>query len=414
MNMPFKPGQNVLIIDDDPVICAVASSFFKKRGAETIRVANDGIEAVEIIRAHGGEIDCALCDLNMPKMDGLQLLRHMKDHNFTGALAILSGEDRVLLGLAENLAKQLNLNIMGALSKPLNYAQLDKLLASASQKKTLLSQLDAAQVTVEELHTAIISGHIEAHYQPQVNVLTCKLEGAEALARWNHPERGIIMPGEFIPLAEESGLIKPLTKVMFSHAVRDYAQLKRLNRHFTMSVNLSADLLSDHQLPGWICGQVDDAGFDRGKFMLEITESQILKQDAASLENIARLSMMGFKFSIDDFGMAYSNIEHLMIFPFSEIKFDYNFISKIVTDERARAGVEAGVTMARKQNLITVAEGVETSAEHRLVAEMGIDVMQGFMIAKAMPAAAFHDWFLGRPSVCAQGQPLRKAAPHGF
>ena len=403
MSIPQNAGRNVLIIDDDPVICAVASSFFKKRGAETIRVANDGVAAIEIIRVHGQEIDCALCDLNMPKMDGLQMLRHMKDHNFQGALAILSGEDRVLLGLAENMAKQLNLNIMGALSKPLNYAKLEELILSSTMKQTLLSQLDAAEVTVEELHAAIVSGHIEAHYQPQVNVLTGKLEGAEALARWNHPERGIIMPAEFIALAEETDLICDLTKSMFAQAVRDYGRLKRLNRNFTMSVNLSADLLSDHQLPGWIAEQVDEAGFERGKFMLEITESQILKQDAASLENIARLSMMGFKFSIDDFGMAYSNIEHLMIFPFSEIKFDHSFISKICADERARSGAEAGVAMAGKQGLKTVAEGVETPAEHKLIASMGIDVMQGFMIAKAMPADAFHHWFLNQPTAGATG-----------
>lgn len=391
-----KIGQNVLIIDDDPVICAVASSFFNKRGAETIRVANDGTEAINIINEHGREIDCAVCDLNMPKMDGLQLLRHMKEHDFQGALAILSGEDQILLGMAENLAKQLNLNIMGALSKPLNYSKLDELISSAGRKKVLLSQLEAEQITVEDLHSAIISGHIEAHYQPQLDVLTGRLDGAEALARWKHPERGIIMPGEFIPLAEESGLISQLTKSMFSQAVRDYAQLKRLNRNFTISVNLSADLLSDHELPNWICEQVDQAGFDRSKFMLEITESQILKQDAASIETVARLSMMGFKFSIDDFGMAYSNIEHLMIFPFSEIKFDHSFISKITSDDRARTGVEAGVAMAKKQHLKTVAEGVETPAEHRMIAEMGIDIMQGFMIAKAMAAGKFRDWFLHR------------------
>ncbi|PLX34120.1 MAG: hypothetical protein C0605_14650 [Hyphomicrobiales bacterium] len=285
---------------------------------------------------------------------------------------------------------------MGALSKPLNYAKLDELISSAGQKKVLKSQLEMERMTAEELHMAIISGHIEAHYQPQVNVLTGKLEGAEALARWNHPERGIIMPDQFIALAEESGLIYKLTKVMINHAIRDYARLKRLNRNFTLSVNLSADLLSEHSLPGWLSEQIDASGYERGKFMLEITESQILKQDAASIENIARLSMMGFKFSIDDFGMAYSNIEHLMIFPFNEIKFDYNFISKIVTDHRARAGVEAGVTIAKRQGLKTVAEGVETPAEHKMIADIGIDVMQGFMIAKAMPVDAFHDWFLHR------------------
>ncbi len=193
-----------------------------------------------------------------------------------------------------------------------------------------------------------------------------------------------------------------LSMFMFTYAFCDFSQLKLLNRNFTMSVNFSADLLSDHQLPGWICEQVDNAGFDRSKFMLEITESQILKQDAASIESIARLSMMRFKFSIDDFGMAYSNIEHLMIFPFSEIKFDYNFISKITKDQRARSGVEAGVAMAQKQNLKTVAEGVESTLEHKLIAQMGIDLMQGFMIAKAMPAHQFHQWFLKRPAAGAE------------
>ncbi|MCF6199905.1 MAG: EAL domain-containing protein, partial [Hyphomicrobiaceae bacterium] len=376
---------DVLIIDDDPLLLVVAESYFRAKGSKNIRTAQDGLVALKVLDELEVQPGLILCDLNMPNIDGLQFLRLLKQQDYDGPVAILSSEHQSIISMAEKLAKTHDLNIVAALSKPLKPIELDNILLTL--KKPVLASMPTArqQISKKELQCAIASGNIIPWYQPKVDAQTGRIVGVEALARWVLPDGDIIEPDNFIPLAEQTGLIKLLTQKIIRQVIKDAKRLTRLRLNLGIAINLSVNVLDDVEFPDQIAFLIDESNLASSMFTFEITESGIIEKGAVPIEVLARLRMLRFGLSIDDFGTAHSNLEHLIQFPFTELKIDRMFVSNARADEKAMASVETSITLARKLGLSIVAEGVEAQEDWKYLDKLGVDELQGFLFSKALP-----------------------------
>lgn len=382
----------VLIVDDDPVLCAIAEMFFQKRGVKKVFTAVNGHHGLQLVDQFAGEIDFVLCDLNMPELDGVQFLRHLKDRNFRGHIAILSGETAAVVKVAENLAKSHNLNILGALAKPLRMGDLERIVNGINSPAQQAATSIPVLATVHDLRHALATGELVPYYQPKIDVRTHAVSGAEALARWQHPKLGMIGPNFFIPMAEQNGLLGELTNKMITSSIENMKTWRMRNVNPKVSINLGADTLQCIEFPDEMSAKMRAADLECSSIVFEITERQLVEKSTTSSEVLARLRIMGFGISIDDFGTGYSNIEQLREFPFSELKIDQSFIREAHHDQFARASVEASTKLGKQLSLRLVAEGVETKEDWSFVAASGIDEVQGYLIAKPMPAEDFVNW----------------------
>ena len=394
---------DVLIIDDDPLLLMIAESYFRAKGSKNIRTALDGLIALEVLDELEVPPGLILCDLNMPNIDGLQFLRLLKQRNYDGPVVILSSEHQSIISMAEKLAKTHNLNIVAALSKPLKPAGLDDVLLKLKKPVFANAPITRHPISKKELQSAISSGNIVPWYQPKVDAQTGRIVGVEALARWVLPDGSIIEPDAFIPLAEQTGLIKLLTQKIIHQVIKDAKRLTRLRLSLGIAINLSVNVLDDVELPDQIAFLMDEADLAPSMFTFEITESGIVEKDAVPIEVLARLRMLRFGLSIDDFGTAYSNLEHLMQFPFTELKIDRMFVSKALADEKAMASVETSILLARKLGLTIVAEGVETQEDWKYLKEYGVEELQGFFFSKALPFEKLIDYIYSWSSEQATG-----------
>ena len=245
---------------------------------------------------------------------------------------------------------------------------------------------------LSELRQAVEHDELRLYLQPKLNLKTRRVDGAEALVRWQHPVRGLVPPGLFIPFAEQTGFIRELSRWMLIESLRFAVQARRLGEPLRISVNLSTRDLLDADLPGKIQGWLSAEGGDPDLLCLEITESAIMDDPTRALATAKELSQQGFKLSIDDFGTGYSSLAYLKQLPVQELKIDQSFVFGMETDEGDREIVRSTINLAHNLKKSVVAEGIETQGALDLLTRMGCDEAQGYFIAKPMPAAQFLGW----------------------
>ncbi len=226
------------------------------------------------------------------------------------------------------------------------------------------------------------------HYQPQVSLATGRIVGCEALVRWNHPEQGLVPPGTFIPVAEDSGLIVPLGEWVMNAACRQQVQwLEQGLPPVRVSVNLSGRQLMRHDLVKMVKGALDQTGIDPQFLELELTESMIMEHVKETIETLHALRNMGVQLSIDDFGTGYSSMAYLKRFPINKLKIDQSFVRDLATDPDDAAIVSATLAMGHNLNLTVNAEGVESEQQLAFLKAHGCDEIQGYFFCRPVPAA---------------------------
>ena len=242
-----------------------------------------------------------------------------------------------------------------------------------------------------DLRHALEASQFELYYQVQVGQLG-KAKGAEALIRWNHPQRGLVSPVEFIPLAEETGLILPIGKWVLNSAC---AQLKawegeKATRDLTLSINVSAKQFHQADFAAQVLSSVQSFGINPEKLKLELTESMLLEHIEDTVTKMKALQKVGMHFSLDDFGTGYSSLQYLKLLPLYQLKIDRSFVNDIEVDSSDQAIVRTVIAMAQTLNLEVIAEGVETEIQRALLASCGCNNYQGFLFGKAMPIKEFN------------------------
>ena len=247
-----------------------------------------------------------------------------------------------------------------------------------------------------ELERALAGGELVVHYQPKADVHSGVITGVEALVRWQHPERGLLLPDAFVPIAERNGLIRGLTLHVIRTALTQQASWFAAGIDVSLAVNLSIANLLDAELPRDIATLLSELHARPGKLKLEITESYLVTDPTLMHNNIEELCSHGVRLSLDDFGTGYSSLTHLRRLPIDEIKIDRSFIKDLETDSDDAAIVQSTIDLAHSLNLMVVAEGVETELTWNRLRAFGCDQAQGFYLARPMPAELLTGWLLDR------------------
>ncbi len=234
-----------------------------------------------------------------------------------------------------------------------------------------------------ELRQAVAAADVVPHFQPLVDLGTGRLVGVEMLARWPHTIRGMISPAEFIPLAEDSGVIGPMTVSLLRQACRAAANWPA---YVTLACNLSPLQLRDPFLPTTIAGVLAETGFPAARLELEITESALVGDLSLARRLLEEIKALGVKLALDDFGTGYSSLRHLQQLPFDKLKIDQSFVGAMVADRESAKIVSAVVGLGHSLGLSTVAEGVETEEVATLLRGLGCDIGQGWLFGRPVPA----------------------------
>ncbi len=387
----------VLVVDDDAFMTAVVTELLSQQGVHDVATAGDGHAALAIMDAGTFQPNVILADLDMAGMDGIELLRHLSARSFHGALLIMSGSDPDLLASVGELAIAHDLHLRGLFTKPIDPESLAETLTRFADELRVPTVPAAYERFVERLSPeqildGITRGCVEVHVQPKVTLVERRVVGAEALLRWRDPVAGLIPPLAVVPVAEAHGLMGELTLAVYRAAVTALAQWRTHGIEIAISVNLSVDNLDDLSLPDALDTIAQDAGVDPRRIILEITESGLMENLSANLEVLGRLRLKGFGLSIDDFGTGYSNLRKLQMIPITELKVDRTFVHGADTNPVLRTILRSSAALGQSLRLSVVAEGVETEGVWDLLTELGCDEVQGFIVAKPMPAAEFPLW----------------------
>jgi predicted signal transduction protein with EAL and GGDEF domain len=250
--------------------------------------------------------------------------------------------------------------------------------------------------TLEELREAIYSRSLTVHYQPKVDSRTLAVRGVEALVRWNHPVRGLLYPAAFLPLAEDSGLMRELTTAVLEESMDQVSTWRREGRNLAVAVNLSASSLVDLELPDRICSILYSRNLPSECLELEITEDFLMGDRERAREILTQLRGLGIRVAVDDFGTGYSSLAYLRELPIDELKLDRSFVQPMSEDARAAAIVRSTIGLAHSLGMTLVAEGVEDEATAAHLASSGCDSSQGYYYARPLPAAELEAWLDGR------------------
>lgn len=384
-----KKLPRLLVIDDEKEICDFVT--FVAEGAGYDVVSTTDPEQFGLF--YSNELDVIVLDLSMPGLDGIELIRFLGENRSQAAIVLMSGFDRGILQSAEHIARSQGLQVLNAIEKPVKFEVLEKTLLNVPSSAIARPQKSPDdQLTPEELQKAITENELTVFYQPRIEMKTHRLAGVEALARWRHPEKGMISPAHFIPLAEESGLINELTVLVMNEALGQCGRWKTSGTEIQVSINFSTRTLTDLEFPDNLQSLSRSYGLDPSQVVIEVTESSVMGELARSLDILTRLRMKGFHLSIDDFGTGYSSMQQLQKVAFNELKVDQSFITRLDNDDEARTIVEATIELGHKLGMTVVGEGIETEAVWDILAELGCDQAQGFLMGKPMAVEDFDAW----------------------
>jgi EAL domain-containing protein (putative c-di-GMP-specific phosphodiesterase class I)/AmiR/NasT family two-component response regulator len=388
-------GLRFLVVEDQGFQRWLIANLLEAMGAKSVHPVSDGRAALEILGALDRRIDVVVSDLDMPGMDGMELIRHMAERRHRASLIVVSALSPVLINTVETMSRAYGVDLLAAIQKPLTASKLEAALAL--RRSPALDEARGRSVfTVSQIVEGLDRKQFEVSFQPKVAIRTGKLQGAEALARWRHPWQGLVLPEAFIATAESGGLIDALTSRVVEQAVLGCRAWHDAGLELAVSVNLSSVSLNDTSLADRMTRLVQAVSLEPRFVTFEITESAATRDLGRKLENLSRLRMKGFGLSIDDYGTGYSSMQRLSRIPFTELKIDQSFVRNLTTDAASRAMVESSLELAEKLRITATAEGVERQPEWEMLLGMGCALAQGYFIAKPMGPAQFLDWALIR------------------
>ncbi len=386
---------SLLVVEDSVVQRRHMVGLCRELGIESIYEAGNGTEALELLSMLVLRPSLMIVDLEMPGMDGIELIQQLHRQRLDIPLIVASRHETALIESVEAMGGALGVPVLAGLRKPLTADVLGSAFAryaEATDVASTAAERVAAPADKAELAQAIANGDIIPHYQPKVDIRTGIVRGVEALARWRHAEKGMLSPAHFIMLAEREGLIRELTLSIMGQALAQAEAWNRRGLKLSVAVNFSPLLLDSYGLVEEISELLQRHSLQAGQIVLEITEGSVIGYLGASLGVLARLRLRGFGLSIDDYGTGFSSMQQLARIPFTELKIDRSFVHGAHQRKNLRVILQSALDLARRLELVTVAEGIETPEDWRLVQRFGCDIGQGFLIAKPMVAADLPRW----------------------
>src|ERR1700722_3574395 len=371
-----------LVLDDDPAI-----GRFVCRAAQTAGFQTQSATRIEAFRSHyhATRPDVIVLDLQIGADDGIEQLRFLNEQHFSNPILLMSGFDGRALNSAQQIGREMGLDIAAALTKPIRLDEITTLFVRLAQQLRPLSS--------ERVLDGVHANELFLEYQPIVERRPRSVIMLEALVRWNHPAHGRLAPDKFIPLAEESTeTIDALTDSVLAMAARDYVRFRAAGIETSIAVNVSGKNLDQIDFPDRVESILRQAQVPPERFSLELTETVASSDHVNNMDVFSRLRLKGFGLAIDDFGTGYSSLKRLRQLPFSGIKIDRSFVADLLTSRDSAAIVKSVADLARNMQLDCIAEGVETEQIAQILESFGVRKQQGYLFARPQSAERIETW----------------------
>lgn len=372
--------KHILVIEDDYAVNELILRSVDRSNDYTAEAAFNGREGLQAVRETPEPFDIVILDLSLPDIDGLEFIRYLAETRFAGGIIIASGHSISVLNAAKQLAGYHNITVLGTIQKPFSPAELRKIIQHAS--------VPANTVSVDDRNRCgdIAGSQLVPYYQPQVDIKTGAVVGYEALIRLQLVDGPLVGPNllfSHIRNPEE----RISTSLEISRLVlKDIEHASHESPYFPgVSINFDARVLENERAMAEFAYSVNAAGIDPSMITVEVIEKSLPESDAHLLEALTRLSMAGFRVSLDDYGAGGSNQDLLRRSPFNELKLDHKLIQSGLDDPVSRKFVATAVETARELGLQLIGEGVETRDQLDFVIDQGISVVQGFFFGRPMP-----------------------------
>jgi EAL domain-containing protein (putative c-di-GMP-specific phosphodiesterase class I)/FixJ family two-component response regulator len=388
---------SLMVVDDSRLQRQHIAGLCRALGVPCVHEAEHGADALaqlQRLQAAGQAPEVMIIDLEMPVMDGVELIQQLRQQAPTLPFLLASTREAALMQAVETMARLQGLPVLQGLRKPIAEAALREALGRLPAAVALPAPREAGvpALSAAVLQQAIAEGTIVPHYQPKVDARTGVIRGVEVLARWPSAALGHPSPERFIALAESQGLIHALTLSITQQAFAQAARWNARGLVLSVAVNLSPRLLETPALVGELADLAAQHGLAPSQIVLEITESSVVAAHGAALSVLARLRMKGFGLSIDDYGTGFSSLQQLARVPWTELKLDRSFVDGAHRHAHQRTILQSALEMAQRLALTTVAEGVETMEDWRVLQGFGCSIGQGWLFGRAMPAADLPAW----------------------
>jgi EAL domain-containing protein (putative c-di-GMP-specific phosphodiesterase class I) len=377
-------ANRLLILDDDPrvlklLVAAGERSRYEVTPTESISVFREALDSTAP--------SLIIVDIQSQGGLGSDLLLYLQRRGCGVPIVVVGGADSHALDAVRQARALTGLTIIGTLVKPFPTEALTALLESHREP-----DLDE---WAGEIRAAIEARQLGVHYLPIVEVTGGRVAGFEALTRWFHPRRGLISPDRFIPLAEATGLMEPLTDYVLARSIEECAQWAGAGFDLSVAVNVAAPSLISGQIVGEIGRLLVEHQLPANRLIVEVAESAAMRQPELTSEILAQLQDRGVKLALDDFGTGFTSLRVLSQIPFDELKIDRAFVADVLESRQSQTIVKAIAALGKSLGLTLVAEGVENVATWRWLRELGIERCQGFAIARPMPSDRVLDWLHG-------------------
>ena len=386
--------ERVLIVDDDPLVPSIARAHFIAGGVRICDTASNGEQALQTVQAGATPYDLIVCDISMPKVDGIQLIAGLRALGYKNALGIITSQHPTLARTALNIAQSYGMQPAGFGRKPLERQILDRMLCNVREAHARVRPANGlfSMLNAGEIEQALDEDRLVPFYQPIVELHSGRVTGAEALARIIAHDGSIISPAAFIGVAEKNGMLDHLTRKLLVAILRDMQRLNRIQPNVNMAINWDPQLLEQVNLPDELKAACESWGISPAQITLEITETLAFEASPLILEVLVRLRLKGFNVAVDDYGTGYSNLDRLARMPFSKLKIDQSFVRKAGEDSFSMAGVETAIRLARELSMPTVAEGVEDEKLWNLMRACGASLAQGYLMSRPLAIEQFIEW----------------------
>lgn len=405
MELPNYSQHRLLIIDDDKDIRDYYRTVAEELG---VFVFEAGTVECVIQQLGSCEPTIILLDLCMPDADGVETLRLFSDFQCNASIIVASGRDERVLQATQRVGNSLGLRMIDCLQKPVSIPDLEGALANAacrfeidvgatkfavrSGRKASPNAANSDNPDIDALVEAIDCDQLEVHYQPKITLATGLIDSCEALVRWRCPQRGLVPPGSFIPLAEDAGLIGDITDIVVQKAIAQMGVWKSQGFQLPVSVNLSPTQLTDLALPDRIAQMLAQANILAENLVVEVTEQAAMADISSATDILTRLRLKNISVSLDDFGAGYSSLSEMYRLPLSELKFDRSLITDLDSSEDARIVVRALVALTKTLGVPVCAEGIETIETADFLRSIECEKAQGFYFSRPLTPEAMADF----------------------
>ncbi|EJM27397.1 EAL domain-containing response regulator [Pseudomonas sp. GM25] len=382
----------VLVLDNRVFARRVLVQMLRRLGVRHVLQASDPEQALVQLHLQGG-VDIVLCALTSRGLDCLDFLANAHRDGMVRAVAVCSELQPQLHRALGHMASLAGLHLLGVMREPIQLRSLQRILHRyrLTQARPVPLPPPPALPSEDEVRRGLALGEFRAWFQPQFQLCSGDVVGAEALVRWEHPARGVLLPGDFLAAVLAYDLIDQMFKQLLEQGLSLLGMLRRRNRTLTLAFNLHASQLTDSRLVEHIRQALERHGFNGSTLTFELAENGLLNCSSATQCSLMRLRLLGCSLAIDDFAVGFSSLKLLCQLPFNQIKLDGRFVQRLHRS-RNRALILGTQTLARSLGMNLVIEGVSGPRVREGLLELGCETGQGFFLARPMTGHGLLQW----------------------